>query len=179
MPRRNRLFYTLPAVGVLLFGGCTDNDHQAQPTLPTGLSVGGSASPGSSQDSSSSTDCQGAVTTASLPTWARAGFHPPGVKVPYVEGARGDIVGVVFGQPLTAPQPDPGRQNKILWVSRVGGGQPLKIDATLLDSDVTVMRLVPSGPGPSIIDLPEAGCWRFDLTWSGYSDELYVPYVKG
>jgi hypothetical protein len=28
-----------------------------------------------------------------------------------------------------------------------------------------VMRQVTGGPGPSIVDLPAAGCWRLTLTW--------------
>jgi hypothetical protein len=103
---------------------------------------------------------------APLPTWARAGFTPPDQTTTYVQGAGGDIVGVLFGWPLTAP-PSRDRQNKILWVARVSeGGDPLRITARLASSDVVARRQVQSGPGPSIIDLPAAGCWRFDLTWS-------------
>lgn len=83
-----------------------------------------------------------------------------------------------FGQRLTSPPYPRGRQNKILWVARVSGVGPLRIAAHLMSSDVAVVRHVRGGPGPSIIDLPAAGCWRFDLTWSGYSDQVYVAYEK-
>jgi hypothetical protein len=33
------------------------------------------------------------------------------------------------------------------------------------------------GPGPSIIDLPRAGCWRFTLHWARSVDELDLAYV--
>jgi len=45
---------------------------------------------------------------------------------------------------------------------------------------------VGGGPGPSIIDLPATGCWRFTLTWStfglssgpSFRDTLDLRYVK-
>jgi hypothetical protein len=40
----------------------------------------------------------------------------------------------------------------------------------------TVSRAVPGGPGPSIINLPDAGCWRLTLTWSGGRDTLDLLY---
>ena len=124
------------------------------------------------------TSCVDSVRHASLPTWARDGFTPPDLAVNHVEGANGDIVGVMFGA-LRVPQ-RPRSNNKILWVSRVGsGGDPLRISACLLGTDVTAERQVHGGPGPSIIDLPRAGCWRLDLNWTDNSDQVYVPYQKG
>ena len=35
-----------------------------------------------------------------------------------------------------------------------------------------VLRRVQGGPGPSIINLPRAGCWRFTLRWARSVDEL-------
>ena len=40
-----------------------------------------------------------------------------------------------------------------------------------------VSRTVAGGPGPSIIDLPAAGCWRMALTWSGHSDSIDLRYA--
>ena len=40
-----------------------------------------------------------------------------------------------------------------------------------------VRRALPGGPGPSIIDLPAAGCWRLTLRWSGRSDVLDLRYA--
>jgi hypothetical protein len=39
-----------------------------------------------------------------------------------------------------------------------------------------VRRLVMGGPGPSIIDLPAAGCWRMSLAWSGRTDQIDLTY---
>lgn len=97
--------------------------------------------------------------------------------MPYVLGANGDIVAILFGQPLRSP-PQPDRNNKILWVSRVErSGDPLKIDAKLAGTDTVASREVPDGPGPSIIDLPRPGCWSFTLSWSGHVDHMAIPYV--
>jgi hypothetical protein len=115
-----------------------------------------------------------AVVDGPLPAWARAGFTPPDQAVPHVVGTGGDIVGVLFGQPMTVP-PRSGANNKILWVSRVdGAGEPLRIHATLAGSAVAVDRAVTVGP--SVVDLPQTGCWTFSLSWSGHHDEVSVRY---
>ena len=119
--------------------------------------------------------CVAAEETSPLPGWARAGFTPPDQPVVHVSGRRGDIVGVVFGDPLHAPALA-GRGNKILWVAKTWGA-PLKIHATLNGSSLAVDREVAGGPGPSLIDMPKAGCWTFTLSWPGHHDELAIPYT--
>ena len=95
-------------------------------------------------------------------------------------GRSGNIVGVLFGAPLTAP-PAPDRSNKILWVSQapVTSGDPLRITARLDGATETVTREVAGGPGPSIIDLPRAGCWHLTLTWSGTTETMDLTYQPG
>jgi hypothetical protein len=91
---------------------------------------------------------------------------------------------VVFGDPLRAPAVA-GHGNKILWLARpvagtrstAGGESPdLKIHATLNGSALAVDREVVGGPGPSIIDVPAAGCWTFALSWSSHHDRLALAY---
>jgi hypothetical protein len=105
----------------------------------------------------SATECAADVAPAPLPGWARSGFSPPDQPVPFVLGERGMILGVLFGQPLSAP-PAPDRGNKILWVTRerhpVG---PLTITA-------------------SLVDLPTPGCWHLALAWAGHTDRVMVAY---
>jgi hypothetical protein len=114
-----------------------------------------------------------------LPTWARAGFRPATTTMPYVLGVRGDIVGAVFGDPLSYP-PMHDRRNKILWISKLEvRGDPLKIRAVLRGSNRVVNREVVGGPGPSIIDMPAVGCWTFTLSWSGHTDTVYIEYHAG
>jgi hypothetical protein len=114
-----------------------------------------------------------------LPTWARAGFTPPDQPVTFVLGDRGDMAAIVWAShhPLVAP-PSTSRNNKILWVARVGAAEgPLKIRATLESTGQTVTRTLAAAPGPSTIDLPAAGCWSFDLTWGSHEDHLVLGYA--
>lgn len=125
--------------------------------------------------------CPSSITPRSLPTWARAGFQPPTMPMPYVVGDRGDIVAILWADrdPLHAP-PLAQRNNKILWVSKlIPGGPftPLRIQASLDGTSQIVTRQVPGGPGPSIINLPAAGCWSLDLSWSGHHDHLTLRYA--
>ena len=114
-----------------------------------------------------------------LPTWARVGFSDPEPAMPHVVGDGGDITAILWAEkdPLTAP-PAEGRNNKVLWVARVGGGDgPLQIDAVLTDTGRTATREVEPAPGPSILDLPEPGCWSLDLTWGSHHDHLVLGYA--
>ena len=99
--------------------------------------------------------------------------------MPYVMSDRGDIVAILWSDhdPLRAP-PLATRSNKILWVAKAVSGPftPLRIRATLDGTNQTVTRQVAGGPGPSIIDLPAAGCWSFNLNWSGHHDQLALRY---
>jgi hypothetical protein len=110
-----------------------------------------------------------------LPSWARTGFSDPEPRMPHVVGDDGRIAAILFGDPLSSP-PDPERGNKILWVSRdeVVPLSDLRIRA---EHDGTVVnRVVRGGPGPSIIEMPEAGCWHMTLRWSGRTDTLSLRY---
>src|SRR5262249_2762831 len=37
-------------------------------------------------------------------------------------------------------------------------------------------RVLAGGPGPSYVNLPSAGCWRLELSWSGLTDTLDLAY---
>jgi hypothetical protein len=119
-----------------------------------------------------------AVDRGELPAWATTGFSDPHPSMPHVLGREGRITAILFGDPLSAP-PDQERANKILWVTRepVSAPAPLTIHAT--DGDRAVERVVESGPGPSIVDLP-AGCWTVSLSWgAGAHDTLDLRYAQG
>jgi hypothetical protein len=125
--------------------------------------------------------CRAEVTVGVLPMWARAGFRDPNPQMPYVLGRAEQIAGILFGYPLRSP-PRKGRNNKILWVSHVPTtpGSDLRISAQRMTGSEPVgspvTRKVIGGPGPSIINLPAAGCWRLSLQWSGQSDKLDLRY---
>jgi hypothetical protein len=155
-------------VGALPVYGLVTTDRSGPVTL------GPSAPPASG----AATSCVANVPSRLIPKWARAGFTAAEPRIPYVLGARGDIVALLFGNPLAAP-PRRDLSNKILWVSRVAliPGDPLIIEARLDGSRTTVRRTVPGGPGPSYLDLPQAGCWHLTLTWSQHTDTLDLRYT--
>ncbi|MEU5964906.1 hypothetical protein ABZ777_27165 [Micromonospora parva] len=158
---------------VVLLAGCTTTTS------------GGSAAPAATTattTASAATGCGSRVETGPLPDWADAGFSGD-ARVPHVFGAKGDIVAVLFAHPLRQVRDD-GSNNKILWVARAATTSPapvapatLVITARLDGTDTQVIREVRGGPGPSIIDLPRAGCWRLDLSWSGHTDTMNLVYV--
>jgi hypothetical protein len=125
--------------------------------------------------------CASGVHEAVLPTWARTGFSDERPVMQYALGASGRIAAIVFGFPLLSP-PGKTRNNKILWVSHsaVRPLSDLRIRAQRMvgtrSVGPVVLRTVDNGPGPSIVDLPAAGCWRLALTWSGRSDTLDLRY---
>lgn len=162
-----------PAV-VVLAAGCTASaPPQAAPRS------GPQAAPQSASQvvpgAPARTGCGSVVETGPLPEWARAGFSGD-ARIPHVMGDGGNIVAAVFGHPLAVTRPD-GSSNKILWVSKPPYPPgDLQIDATRDGTGDAAQRRVPGGPGPSIIDLPQAGCWRLTLTWSGHSDTMDLVY---
>jgi hypothetical protein len=125
--------------------------------------------------------CHAEVNRGELPIWARGGVSGPRPRIPHTLGRSGRIAAILFGYPVRSP-PAADRSNKILWVSRTIPAAPaaLWIRAQRMETAAAigapVRRIVAGGPGPSIIDLPEAGCWRLILTWSGRRDSLDLAY---
>jgi hypothetical protein len=127
--------------------------------------------------------CSPRLQTGVLPVWARTGFSDPKPRIAHVPGAHGRIVAILFGYPLHSP-PARDRNNKILWAARLATnpGSDLVIRAQRMAGSravgAAVARRVQGGPGPSIVDLPSAGCWRLTLRWSGRIDTLDLAYVR-
>jgi hypothetical protein len=125
--------------------------------------------------------CESHVLRGVLPVWARAGFSGPTPRMPHVLSARGKLTAILWADPLLSPQPKD-HSNKILWVSRVAAvpGSDLRISAQRMSGSISVgspvARKVMGGPGPSIINLPAPGCWRFTLRWSGQIDTADLVY---
>lgn len=142
------------AVIVLLLGACTSPatmQARSSPGVPVHAFPGG---------------CAGTVLTDALPpTWAQGGWSQPKApwRVPWALGTGGEAVAYVFANRLVAgssPRVD-GTSNKVLWVAR-GAPPNFMVEAHPLDAD---RPLVTIAGGPSIVDLPTAGCWTFQLTW--------------
>jgi hypothetical protein len=90
---------------------------------------------------------------------------------------HGDLIAVLFNYPPVSAT-EPGQGTKILWKSRLPQEpmQPLRIEATLDGSTTTLIREIPGGAGPSLVQLPTAGCWRLALSWSGHQDRMTLQF---
>jgi hypothetical protein len=139
--------------------------------LPGGPRTG--TPPASGQTVTVAPACDAGVTRGVLPDWARGGFSDPKPVMPYVRSQSGNVVAILFGDPLSSP-PRPDVSNKILWVWRLPPdvGQTVRLTARLNGTGPAVTKGLPSPVGPSIVDLPSPGCWRMTLTWSGGSDTI-------
>ena len=123
--------------------------------------------------------CVSPVDRGAIPVWARTGFSERVPRMAHVRSRDGQIVAVLFGDPLTAPA-RPKLANKILWVARLpyAGRATLRIRAQRMVGHRLVGRPVARSleVGPSILDLPAAGCWRLTLHWSNRTDTLDLRY---
>lgn len=143
------------------------------------------AAPAATAGASSSAPavCAPAVDKGVLPVWARGGFSDAKPKIAHMTARSGSIMGILFAQPLLSP-PAKTHSNKILWVAKddINTSTNLRITAQRMAGThavgAPVKRVVAGGPGPSIINLPAAGCWRFGLRWAGHSDTLDVRYAR-
>lgn len=113
--------------------------------------------------------------TGAPPVWARDGFSGNSYP-PFAYSSSGDLVAIVFGDPLTAP-PAADHNNKILWVARAGGFGNLVITGHLEGSDRTVTVDTGASPGPSIVDMPAPGCWHLDLSWGDQRDSIDLRWL--
>jgi hypothetical protein len=172
-------------VSLLLLAGCTSEQPAAGPTrtasaLPAGptptvpaVPVGAERTEGGCADTP--------LWTGTYPHWtASAGL--PG-QTPYVMSHEANMVGVLFGGSLRAGENVTNPSNKILWIVREPrGGASLELTLRRLDGTgepVTVVRPADSSPGeiyPSLVDVPEPGCWRVDAVWDGHRASLELDY---
>ena len=102
--------------------------------------------------------------------------------MPYVVSDDGGVVGFIFGYPLRSGHPTE-RANKILRVVRLPrNGQPLTIIARPTGTSgpvVSTMQPANSGPGeiyPTIVDVPDAGCWDLNLEWDSHTATLRLHF---
>jgi hypothetical protein len=142
-----------------------------------GLALGAS---GGTAHSVAIAPCSPKVKAGALPAWMRAQFGPG--RVTHAIGERGAIGAVLWNKPLYSP-PAQRVNNKILWIPRHFSKSvaPLWIKMQRMDGTqligAPVRRIITTGPGPSYVDAPSAGCWRLNLTWSGRRDTLDLAYI--
>ena len=142
-----------------------------------------SASP-TVQASIVSTGCGStAVLHGGIPSWLdQAGGYNNPSDLPYVIAHPAQAAGFLFTYPLRAAHPE-NPSNKVLWVVRIPrSGSPLVIDGHPLGATTPVVhevRPANSGPGeiyPDGIDVPNAGCWQFDLRWANAHAQVELDY---
>ena len=156
---------------VLVLAGCstTTTSSTAIPTPSAAVLAGGCGSTPLMQ--------------GHVPAWVdQAGAHNNPDGLPYVIADPSQAAGFIFGNPLRAGHPD-NPTNKILWVvglprngsSLVITGHPLPTATPI----VAQSEPADSSPGeiyPSIVDVPEPGCWHFDLAWAGHHASVDLLY---
>jgi len=109
------------------------------------------------------------LTDAEPPLWAQGGWsHAQGTPwpVPWAFGTEQTSVAYLFATQLvagTSPRVD-GSQNKVVWEAKdsPSGGNVVVEGHPLGESQPVVT--IPGGP--SITDVPTAGCWTFRLSWN-------------
>ncbi len=149
----------LTALLVMLAVGCT-----APPTAPAHVQPGPKAAAHSFAGG-----CAGTVLTdAEPPVWAQHGWSAHGAPwpVPWAFGTNDDTVAYVFATQLVAggsPRVD-GSNNKVLWEAKDSpSGAGVVVEARPLGRSTPALTVA---GGPSIVDVPTAGCWTFRLSWS-------------
>jgi hypothetical protein len=147
------------ALLLILVAGCSSSQPTSQvtasPTKAAHTFAGG---------------CAGTVLTdAEPPVWAQGGWtHTNGTPwgVPWALGTQGNTVAYLFATQLVAvnsPRAD-GTNNKILWESKDNpSGDGVTVEGRPLGQTQPVVTIA---GGPSIVDVPTAGCWTFQLSWS-------------
>jgi hypothetical protein len=93
-----------------------------------------------------------------------------------VTSKSGHIIGVLFGDPLHAGTPAPTEpQNKILWIPDDPSAARLSVQGHLVGTSTNV-DIGDISFGPSYVDVPTAGCWRFTLHWLEGTDSVDIVY---
>jgi hypothetical protein len=154
--------YGLAALLALLAAACTSS--------PPGIEQARTSTTPSASARILAGGCAGTVATDSEPpAWAQGGWshvNGPPWPVPWVFGTSGDAVAYLFATQLVAgvsPRVD-GSNNKVLWeVKDHPWGAEVAVEGHPLGSTQPVVRIA---GGPSIVDVPTAGCWTFRLSWS-------------
>ncbi len=161
--------------------GCSGSDpkHAAGAAAPAprpAPAVTGAATSPTALATTPDAKCAYAPSKGALPTWARSGFSPPYDSWPYVTSKSGHIVGVLFGAPLHAGTPAATQaQNKILWVPDEPSAGELTVEGHLVGTNTNV-DIGDISFGPSYVNVPLAGCWRFTLHWIGGTDSIDIVY---
>jgi hypothetical protein len=150
----------------LLASGCSNAPSAASRTPPASPPPGATIVPG------------GCASTVVLQGGAPSWTHQ--LEIPYVLATPPVVAGFIFGYPLRAGHPT-NPANKILWqVNALPYGPSLDITAHLVGSNAAAVTqsvgFLDNGDLPSIVDMPQPGCWHMDLSWSGHHAAMELQY---
>jgi hypothetical protein len=116
-----------------------------------------------------------------MPPWTASANPPAGT--PYALSREGNLVAVLFVQPLRAGENVNNPANKILWISREPRqGAELRLVLRRADGTgdpVETVEYADSSPGeiyPSLVDVPTPGCWSVTATWGPNTATLELAY---
>ncbi len=101
--------------------------------------------------------------------------------VPHVLATPPTAAGFLYGFPLRAGHPE-NPTNKILWLVKLPPfagslditAHPAGAATPTVNQSVAFLA---SGDLPSIVDMPQPGCWHFDLAWSGHHATVELEYL--
>lgn len=119
------------------------------------------------------------------PDWlTSAGDNNNPNDLPYFITSPPIAAGFLFAYPLKGGR-STNPNNKILWVVGMPrNGNDLKVDVSQSGTVETVGESLTfpanSGPGaiyPSIVDVPNPGCWHFDLAWGANKAAADLVYT--
>ena len=168
---RVRLATGLAIVLLVLTAACGATVSPAEPPSPSGVP----SSPGPAATTTAAVGgCSGtAVSTAEPPAWAQGGFSIPRGSpwVPWALGKPGDAIAYLFATQLVAEgrRPD-GTHNKVLWVVRDRAAR-FRVQGHPLGR---LQPVVSIDGGPSIVDVPTAGCWTFQVSWDSHPSRTSI-----
>ena len=159
-------------VAAMVAAGCSSQTSSSTPSTSPPATIQAVGSCGSTP-----------ILKGSTPAWLDdAGAHNNPDVLPYVIASPPQAAGFLFAQPLRAGHPE-NPANKILWVVRQPrNGKSLEITGHPVDAtspSIDELESPNSGPGqiyPSIVDVPQSGCWHFDLFWAGNKASVDLLY---
>jgi len=169
------------SVTVLLGTGCSTGQEPAANASPSARPPAVSPPPGARVVPGGCGSTK--VFEDSVPAWIDVATAHNTPRVPYVLAVEGTAVGLIFVSPMRAGHPE-NPSNKVIWAVRVLRdrssleitGHPL--GATSPSIRQTVQAGVPAEGNiyRSIVDVPNPGCWHFDLSWNGQHAAVELEY---
>jgi hypothetical protein len=173
-------WFELLATAVILSTGCSDGATATPNASPSPENLRPSAEAIVVPGGCGSTP----VFLGGKPAWIDAATAHNAPPVAYVLGKDGMAVGLMFINPLRAgPHPE-NPSNKVIWaVRQLRDRSDLQISGHPVGATKPTLHQSQAAGAPgegtifrSVVDVPDRGCWHFDLSWGGHSDAVELDY---